>query len=189
MKFFLGTSFGIIIIMVIIDLFSRAVKKEPMLPFKGYILIYVCFAVLFLWLIPLGQKYYYADRLDKMNTIFENEPAGKVAKEDRIKIGLVASEYDKFMRPRYRSPGAYNNYVYMRNNDSSPFFGHIYLTIKNERNHPIDVKLIENIEVPANSTELIVVPGENKLMAGKWDQRSFKSKQQVDAIEAVVVAE
>src|SRR5699024_12554309 len=108
-------------------------KKDAMISLKGIILIFVGLAIFFICLISLGQKYYYADRLDKMETIFENQPKGKVIQEDEIEIALVASEYDKVMRPRFRKPGAYNNYVYLRNNNDNAFSGHMYLTLKNEK--------------------------------------------------------
>lgn len=188
MKFFLGISVVIVIVMFIAEVFKHLFKKEGMMSFKGSILIFVGLAIFFLWLIPLGQKYYYADRLDKMETIFENQPKGKVIQEDEIEIALVASEYDKVMRPRFRKPGAYNNYVYLRNNNDNPFSGHMYLTLKNENEQAVDIKLID-IDVPANATELIAIPEDNKLMSGEWDQRSFKSKQQGESIETTVVAD
>ena len=183
--FFLGTPLLGLIIVSFFNFIFRRLKKESGLSFKVWAILFIFLVVFFNWFIPLGHKYYYVERLDLMEEIFANRDNNKVTTDGDIMIGLVESAYDPLMRPRYGSPSTYNNYFYIKNNGNTPYTGDIYLALYNENNNAFEMKLLQDVEVAANSVQLLI-ERENKITSDEWNQRSFGTKQKVKTFEAII---
>ena len=185
--FFLGTPLLGLIIVYFFNFIFRRLKKESGLSFKGWAILFICLVIIFNWLIPLGHKYYYVKRLDLLEEIFATRDTNKVTTDGDIMIGLVESAYDPLMLmlPRYVSPSTYNNYFYIKNNGNTPYTGDIYLALYNENNNAFEMKLLQDLEVAANSVQLLI-ERENKITSDEWSQRSFGTKQKVKTFEAII---
>src|SRR5690625_3898532 len=183
--FFLGTPLLGLIIVSFFNFIFRRLKKESGLSFKVWAILFIFLVVFFNWFIPLGHKYYYVERLDLMEEIFANRDTNKVTTDGDIMIGLVESAYDPLMRPRYVSPSTYDNYFYIKNNGNTPYTGDIYLALYNENNNAFEMKLLQDVEVAANSVQLLI-ERENKITSDEWSQRSFGTKQKVKTFEAII---
>src|SRR5690625_4378934 len=186
MLFFWVPIVGLLIVGFFDFLFNRK-KKESRLSIKGYLVLFIFFVVFFTWLLPLGQKYYYVERLDLMKEIFAAEDTDRVSTDGDIMVGLVGSEYDPLIRPLNR-PRTYTNYFYLRNNGDTPYEGDIYSMLYDEDNEPIDIKLLKDVEAAPNDIQLLV-ENEDNMISDEWSESSFGTKQQVKAFEAIVGGE
>ncbi|MFA1821128.1 hypothetical protein ACDX78_13300 [Virgibacillus oceani] len=183
MMFFWVPIVGLLIIAFFDFLFHRK-NKESRLSMKGYFVLFIFFVVFFTWLLPLGQKYYYVQRVDLVEEIFAARETGSVSTDGDIMIGLVKSEYDPLIRPPFRSI-TYTNYFYIKNNGNTSYEGDIYLLLYDENNEPIDIKLLEDVKADPNGIRLLV-ENEDKTITDEWSESSFGTKQQVKSFEAVV---
>lgn len=184
-KFFLVVPLLGLVFVSIFQFVFRFKKKDSRLSFKFYAYLFIFIAVFLNWLIPLGHKYLYVERLDKMEELFVKNDGSKVVQDGEIMIALVKSAYDPLMRPRYRSPSHYDTYFYIKNDGDMPYRGNIYLTLYNEGNETFEMKLLENVEVGPHSTELMIEE-ENALTNDKWSQRTFGTKQRVESFDALI---
>lgn len=184
-KFFLIFSIIGIPVIYVSDLIFSKLKKESSLSFKGTVVICLFVAFFLICLTPLVHKIYYAKRLHQLEETFSGVDSDKITEDDDIIISLIDSSYDPMIRPLYRSPGAYNNFLYIKNKGNSTYQGSIYLTLINENNREFKVKLLEDVEVPAHSTQQLI-DTEEKNMPDEWTKRSFKTKQQVETFNAVI---
>lgn len=181
-RFFLIASIGGVVVTLLVQLFLHWFKKKEIMSFQLYILFFIGIIVFFM------QKYVYIDRLDDVEAMFDKGDPDKVTEEGDIKVGLVASEQNKVLRPPY-SQTKYNNYVYLKNNKDSSFIGDVYLFIDTKYHSDWELKMLEDIKVGAQATQLLMMLGENKRMSGKWDQRSFITDHQVIDIKTKIVSE
>lgn len=184
-KFFLGLSVLGLIIFSFINLIAHILRKTAWLPWKILLAIFMFWVVWFHWMLPLGHKYNYAKRVERLEEIFTDKNTEQVTTDGDIMIGLVESDYDRLMQPRYRSPGAYDNFFYIKNDGDFTYTGTVYLTLYNKNDHAFEMKLLKDVEVPANST-LLLTDDENNIMTDEWSERSFKTKQKVKTFESIV---
>lgn len=184
LTFFLGVPFLGLIIVSLFKVIFRSRKREEWLSVRGFVTLFLILVVFFNWIIPLAHKYYYVQRLDMMEDIFLANDTSKIIEDGDIMIAFVESSYDPLMRPRYRSR-TYNNYFYIKNNGDEPYKGNIYLTLYNEENDSFDLKLIKDAHVASHATELLIEK-ETPLTTDEWTERTFGTKQQVNAFEAVI---
>jgi len=167
------------------DIIISKVKKESPLSLKGTIIVCLFIAFFLIWLTPLVQKFYYAKRLNQLEETFSGTNPNKITKDGDIMIGLIDSSYDPIIRPLYRSPSAYNNYFYIKNDSDSTYQGKIYLTLFNKDDREFKVKLLEDVKVSAHTTQQLIDTEENN-MPDEWNRRSFKSNQQVEKFTSFI---
>lgn len=177
-------SIGIGLIGLLFTLIVNSFKKDKGLSMKGTALLVVFFVCFFNWVLPLGQKYYYAERIDAMEDIFSTQDSKNVITDGDLMIALVESDQDSLVRPRYRSPG-YSNYFYIKNTGDTPYEGNVYFTLFDENNESFDVKLIENVKVGANAIELLSGQ-KNNIFTDEWSETSFGTKREVKKFEVVL---
>ena len=151
-------------------------KKEERPSFTIIIVIMILGIFCFSWYVPLGQKYYHVNRLAVVEENFTTRDTESVTIDGDIMITLVESEIDKMLRPRSRI--IYNNYFYIRNNGTQLFAGSISLILYNKNNEIIDIKTLPEIELDAQSTQLLVFK-ENKINQDEWNKHSFGTKDRV----------
>lgn len=182
--FFFWASVLIVLYLIVIQAVNRSRGKDEGVSFKVYSLIFLMAILLFFWLTPLSQKYDYVKRLDVLEETFKKSDGKRVKHYDDIAIGLVASEKDRMMKPRYRS-ASYHNYIYIQNTGDTRFTGHVYLTIiDNGRKRP-EIKLSENVQVEPGSIQLLAFVDNND--SNEWSELSFSSRHKVETFDADVV--
>ena len=183
--FFLVIPVLILIIVYFLDVVVRWLKKEKIPSFKIIIVTIIISIFFFNWFVPLGQKYYHVKRLGVMEENFTKRDTDRVTVDGDIMITLVESEYEKIMRPRYRSSIAYNNYFFIRNNGNTSVTGEVYLTLYNKNNEVIDIKVLPATKTDAQTTQLLLL-NENKIIQDDWNQHSFGTKERVVSFKASV---
>ena len=165
-----------LIIISFFDAVVRWLKKEERPSIKIIIVTMILIIFFFNWCVPLGQKYYHVKRLAVVEENFATRDTESVTIDGDIMITLVESEYDKIMRSRYRN--LYYNYFYIRNNGNKLVSGSISLTLYSKSNEIIDIKTLPEIELDAQTTQLLVFK-ENKISQDEWNQHSFGTKDRV----------
>src|SRR5699024_2828915 len=138
-------------------------KKESPLSFKNTVIIGLCLAFFLGWLVPLVHKIYYVKRLNQLEERFTDVNSDEMTKDGDIEIALIDSSHDPILRP-YRSAPRY----YEKNNDK------------------FNIKVLENVEVPAKTTQQLIDDEEENDMLDEWNQYSFKTKQQVKTFDSIV---
>jgi len=177
---------GVTIILYIFDNIFSKVKKTQKVSIQVVAIFFLILLLFLTWIIPLGHKYLYVNRLDTKEELFANPNAKRVIIDEskNIMVGLIDSSYDPLTRPR--TGRSYENYFYIKNNGSTPYNGNIYLTLFNEDNETTEVKLFEDVTVSPNSEQLLIETRKNSFQASEWNEQSFTTKQKVDTFEAVV---
>lgn len=184
-RFILVSALIGIMVVVFLKLIFRPLERVSGSSLGGYITLYIILIVLFNWQFPLGYKYYYVKRLDTAQEMFLTGETNNVIQDAEIMIAFVESTYDPILRPRYRSPSTYDNYFFIKNNGSKTYRGNIFFIVYHEDNDTIDLKLLQNVEVVPNSTELLM-ERKNAITKDIWRQRTFDTKQKVKRFEAVI---
>ena len=167
-----------LIITSFFDAVVRWLKKEEWPSIKVIIVTLILIILFFNWYAPLGQKYYHVKRLAVVEENFATKDTESVTIDGDIMITLVESEYDKIMRSRNSNHNLYYNYFYIRNNGNKLLSGSISLTLYNKSNEIIDIKTLPEIELDAQTTQLLVFK-ENKINQDEWNQHSFGTKESV----------
>ncbi|WP_080875292.1 hypothetical protein [Oceanobacillus timonensis] len=179
-------SLGASMLLYIFDSIYSRIKKRQKLPIQWIAIFFIIMLIFLTWMIPLGYKYFYADRLEIKEEIFTNKDTEKIIidSDKNIMVGLIDSSYDPFIRPR--SGRTYSNYFYIKNNGSTPYNGDIHLILFNEDKEHIDAKLFENVNIDPHSDQLLVEKRENSFKNSVWNERSFNTKQKIDTFDAVI---
>ncbi|GGP16714.1 hypothetical protein [Oceanobacillus neutriphilus] len=162
------------------------IKKAEKLSIQAIATFFLFTILFFIWIIPLGHKYLYVDRLDTKEGLFANPhmEEAMIEEDKNIMVGLIDSSYDPLMQPR--TSRSYENYFYIKNNGSIPYNGNIFLLLFDEDDEPITVKLFEDITIAPNSEQLLIEPRKNSFHPSEWNEHSFTTKQKVETFEAVI---
>ncbi|GAA0344345.1 hypothetical protein ACFQ4Z_02455 [Oceanobacillus oncorhynchi subsp. oncorhynchi] len=177
---------GVTVILYIFDSIFSRVKNTQKVSVQITAIFFLILLLFLTWIIPLGHKYLYVNRLDTKEELFANPNAKRVMidEDKNMMVALVDSSYDPLTRPR--TGRSYDNYFYIRNNGSTPYNGNIYLTLFNEDNETTDVKLFEDVTVGPNSEQLLIETRKNSFQASEWNEQSFTTKQKVETFETVI---
>ncbi|GIO19257.1 hypothetical protein J18TS1_23570 [Oceanobacillus oncorhynchi subsp. incaldanensis] len=177
---------GVTIILYIFNSISSRLKKTKKVSIQAVAVFFLIILLFLTWIIPLGHKYLYVNRLDTKEELFANpNEKSVVTDEDKnMMVALIDSSYDQLTRPR--TGRTYDNYFHIRNNGSTPYNGNIYLTLFNEDNETTDVKLFKDVTVGPNSEQLLIETRKNSFQASEWNEQSFTTKQKVETFEALI---
>lgn len=170
----------------LVGLIYSKVKKESPLSFKNTVIIGLCLAFFLGWLVPLVHKIYYVKRLNQLEERFTDVNSDEMTKDGDIEIALIDSSHDPILRPYRSAPRYYENFLYIKNSSNSTYKGTIFLILYNNNNDKFNIKVLENVEVPAKTTQQLIDDEEENDMLDEWNQYSFKTKQQVKTFDSIV---
>src|SRR5699024_899990 len=83
--------------------------------------------------------------------------------------------------PRY-----YENFLYIKNSSNSTYKGTIFLTLYNNNNDKFNIKVLENVEVAAKTTQQSIDDEEENDILDEWKQCSLKIKKQIKTFDNFV---